>query len=99
MFYEILGWASMWGETFNPLWVRADGTLGRIPGDTYGFGISSIGSGVAGGGPQNLPPLPLFGGASGIVSGFSLALIPEPTSMALAGLAAAVLLIFGRCRN
>src|SRR5579859_5700215 len=63
MFYEIFGWASSDGTIYNPAWINADGT--GNPGRPDLFGISSIGSGVAGGGPQSLPPLPLFGGASG----------------------------------
>jgi hypothetical protein len=95
MFYEIFGWASSEGTTYSPAWVRADGAPSfLLPGP---FGISAIGSGVAGGGPQSLPPLPLFGGVSGITSGFVVGiLIPEPSSITLAGLAAAVVLIFRR---
>jgi hypothetical protein len=92
-FYEIAGWASTSGTTFDPAWVKLDGGRGSVP--PFIFNVSSIGSGVAGGGPQNLPPLPLFGGVSGI-AGFSLTWIPEPTGMTLAGLAAAVLWIFRR---
>ncbi len=88
MFYEIAGWASSLGATFNPAWLTT-------PPNGF-FGISGVGSGVAGGGPQSLPPLPVFGGTSGIQSGFTLSQVPEPTSMALAGLGAAALLIFRR---
>src|SRR5579859_1820695 len=94
MFYEIAGWASTAGVTFTPAWVLANGRPGAIPVDL--FSISSIGSGVAGRGPQSLPPLPLFGGVSGITSGFAFGLIPEPTSMSLAGVGAVVLLMLRR---
>jgi hypothetical protein len=94
MFYELVGWASTAGATFNAAWVKADGTTGTRPVDF--FGISAQGSGIAGGGPNSLPPLPLFQGASGIPTGFTLTPVPEPTSMALAGLGAAALLIFRR---
>jgi hypothetical protein len=94
-FYEIFGWTSSAGETFNAAWVDANGIPSiNHPGGL--FAISDIGSGVAGGGPQSLPPLPLFGGASGITSGFIFPYFPEPTSLSLAGLGAAVLLIFRR---
>lgn len=94
MFYEMVGWASSAGVTYNNAWVKADGTVGARPTDF--FGISAIGSGAAGGGPNSLPTLQLFQGASGIPSGFTLTPVPEPTSMALAGLGAAALLIFRR---
>jgi hypothetical protein len=96
MFYEIAGWASAGGNTtFKPAWVNANGTAASS-GLPSLFGVSAIASGAAGGGPNALPPLPLFGGASGLTSGFTLVGVPEPTSMALAGLGAAALLIFRR---
>jgi len=96
MFYEIAGWASAGGNTtFNAAWVQANGKP-ATSGLPSLFGVSAIASGAAGGGPNALPPLPLFGGASGLTSGFTLVGVPEPTSMALAGLGAAALLIFRR---
>lgn len=89
--YEVAGWASSLGTTFNPSWLTA------APGNGF-FGLSAIGSGVAGGttaGGQSFPTLPLFGG-TGIGSGFALVGVPEPSSMALAGLGAAALFIFRR---
>jgi len=88
--YEIAGWDASLGSTFNPAWLTTAPATGL-------FGISAVGSGVAGGGAQSLPTLQLFGG-TGITSGFSLTgtSIPEPSSMALAGLGAAALLIFRR---
>jgi len=92
MYYEIAGWRSISATTYNPAWIRADGSTsysGPNP-----FGISAIGSGVAGGGPQSLPPLPLFGGVSGIPTGFSLGVIPEPSVASLGCLGATLLWIF-----
>lgn len=92
-FYEIAGWGSSLGTTFNPIWLTV------TPGPS--FGISVLGSGVAGGttaGGQSFPTLPLFGG-TGITSGFTLnTLIPEPSGMALGGLGVGALLIFRRRR-
>jgi hypothetical protein len=88
MFYEIAGWSGSLGATFNPSWLTTPPSSGV-------FGISASASGVAGGGPNSLPPLVPFGG-TGIPSGFTLQPTPEPTSMALAGLGAAALLIFRR---
>jgi hypothetical protein len=87
MFYEVAGWEQALGATWNPSWLTS--TPSGL------FGISSSASGVAGGGPNSLPPLVPFGG-TGIASGFTLVNTPEPTSMALAGLGAAALLIFRR---
>lgn len=91
-FYEIAGWESKLGQAFNSSW------LTQAPAGL--FGLSGIGSGNAGGTDStgaSFPTLPLFGGTSGIQSGFNLtSSVPEPTSMALAGLGAAALLIFRR---
>jgi hypothetical protein len=91
VFYEVAGWSSSLGATWNPAWLLGNFTT---PGF---FGISSSASGAAGGGNPPAPTLPLFGG-TGITSGFNLAPVgvPEPSSMALAGLGAAALLIFRR---
>jgi hypothetical protein len=89
MFYDIWGWSADMGQSFNPFWLTSPPAWGR-------WGFSAVGSGVAGGGPQNIPPLPLFGG-TGITQGFMFGpFIPEPSNMALTGLGAAVWLIFRR---
>ena len=95
MFFEVAGWSASLGQTFNNSWVNADGSVGTVTGTGF-FGVSAIASGVAGGGPNSLPPQPLFGSIG--VSGFNLGPVgvPEPSSMALAGLGAAALLIFRR---
>jgi hypothetical protein len=94
MSYEVAGWGSSLGHTFNPAWLTS------APNGF--FGVSAVGSGIAGGttaGGQSFPTLPLFGG-TGIGTGFALtgptSVVPEPSSMALAGLGAAALLIFRR---
>jgi len=92
--YQVAGWSSTLGATFNPSWLVTQPANGF-------FGTSAIASGVAGGttaGGQSFPTLPLFGG-TGIGTGFALtgaSVVPEPSSMALAGLGAAALLIFRR---
>jgi hypothetical protein len=88
--YEVAGWSSSLGAAFNAAWLTS------APNGL--FGLSAIGTGAAGGTDASgnaLPPYPLFGG-TGITSGFGLTNAPEPTSMALAGLGAAALLIFRR---
>jgi len=94
MSYEIAGWSSSLGHTFNASWL----TTG-VPAGNY-FGVSPVATGAAGGtdaAGNSLPPYNLFGGATGIPTGFTLIqTVPEPSSMALAGLGAAALLIFRR---
>ena len=88
MFYEVAGWSASLGPTWQLGWL--DGNFGGKAGI---LGISSSGSGVAGGGIPPASPFPLFGG-TGINQGFSILLaIPEPRSIALAGLAFALLLV------
>jgi hypothetical protein len=91
MSYEVAAWESSLGTTFLASWLLTP------PAGL--FGVSLVGSGVAGGGAQSLPTLQLFGG-TGITAGFNLTSggppIPEPSSMALFGLGAAALVIFRR---
>jgi hypothetical protein len=87
--FKVAGWSSSLGTAFNPAW------LTTLP---TGFGLSALGTGQAGGSTATgtLPNLNIFGGATGIQNGFFLQTVPEPSSMALAGLGAAALLIFRR---
>ena len=64
-------------------------------------GISSIGAGTAGGvtGSGTAPALDIFGGPTGIESGFILGVpVPEPSNVALSALGA-VLLVGSRWRG
>ncbi|HZR20131.1 MAG TPA: PEP-CTERM sorting domain-containing protein [Verrucomicrobiae bacterium] len=92
MSYEIAGWDSSLGHTFNAAWLTTH--------PAGFFGVSPIASGAAGGVDatgNSIPTYNLFGGATGIPTGFTLtSSVPEPSSMALAGLGAAALLIFRR---
>jgi hypothetical protein len=103
MSYEVFGWSKSLGATFNPAWLT--GNALHDPADlnvwtTAGFAnVSGIATGTAGGGsPIPAPAWNLFGGSG--LTGFNLVavgtVVPEPTSMALAGLGAAALLIFRR---
>jgi hypothetical protein len=88
--FKVAGWdTSLLGSSFNPAWLTSTPT---------GFGLSALGTGQAGGSTATgtLPNLNIFGGATGIQTGFLVQTVPEPTSMALAGLGAAALLIFRR---
>jgi len=93
--FEVAGWSANLGSTFNPSW------LAQNPGNgtTTFFGVSALGTGQSGGfnGTGTLPNLNIFGGTTGIQTGFALVGgVPEPSSMALAGLGAAARLIFRR---
>jgi len=96
MSYEVAMWSSSLGTTWNPLWL-----VGNFRNASGTFGLSTIATGAAGGlGVPATPPLSLFG-STGISTGIlgsptGGAVVPEPTSMALAGLGAAALLIFRR---
>jgi len=91
----VRGWSSNLGST----WAAAVANQGIIGG--Y-FGSSAIAPNFllgGDGGNGNVPTSPMFGGTSGIQSGFALTyvdVVPEPSSMALAGIGAASLLIFRR---
>ena len=93
--FEVAGWSSTLGAAFNPAWLAANPGNGT----TSFFGVSALGTGQSGGfnGTGTLPNLNIFGGATGIQAGFAMTGgVPEPSSMALAGLGAAALLIFRR---
>jgi hypothetical protein len=80
--YLVAGWTPNLGHDWNPSWL--DSVFINATGF---FGFSSIGSGVAGGfnGTGPIPPLNLFGGATGIQSGFELypVNVPEPSALGL----------------
>lgn len=91
----VRGWSASYGADYN---VALAAWNALTPG--Y-IGSSIIAPGfIFGGfdGTGTIPTLPTFGGSVGINSGFALVAppIPEPTSIALAGLGAASLLLFRR---
>ena len=95
--YAVFGWnPTTAGVLYNSSWLNPDLSVGPHPPDR--FGLSSISSGIAGGatGGGTVPNLNVFGGPSGIPNGFSINLyapVPEPSTIALLGLGATVLLI------
>jgi len=93
--FEIAGWSANLGATWNPAWLTTH------PGGSQDyFGVSAIGAGLAGGTDSNgasIPALALVGAAPSISSGWGMtSVVPEPGTMALAGLGAAALMIFRR---
>jgi hypothetical protein len=98
----VRGWSASLGAT----WAQANANRGII--DGY-FGSSAVAPNFLMGGDGGagfIQPAPVFGGSNGIIptglnNGFTLTfvsagIIPEPSSMALAGLGAASLLLFRR---
>jgi len=95
--FEIAGWSANLGPNWNAAWLNP---ATRPGGAQDYFGLSGIGAGIAGGLDSNnasIPALALIGPAPAISSGFALTSpIPEPGTMAIAGLGAAALMIFRR---
>lgn len=96
--YLIAGWSGSLGSEWNAAWL--DGMFSR----TGYFGLSAIGTGVAGGiFDTNMPPIPplnLFGG-TGIQAGFSLfpVGVPEPATAAIVAVGVAVLTLLARAHR
>jgi len=98
-FVEIIGWSGSYGTTFAAFLTSLSGGLAS----GGFFGVES-GQNVAGGGPSGLPAVNQWGnqtGGSGL--GFNsglvltqVAAIPEPTTMALAGLGGLAMLALRR---
>jgi hypothetical protein len=95
MSYLVAGWSASLGHDWDQRWLS--GTF-VAPGE---FGVSSIGTGIAGGysGGVPSPSYVLFGGATGLQSGWNLAPvtpIPEPSPSALAVLGTVALTLSRR---
>jgi hypothetical protein len=93
--FEVAGWSSSLGPTFNPAWLTT-----HPAGQNDFFGVSSVGNGTAGGfdGTGILPNTGIFGGATGIQTGFNLTpgAVPEPSSLTLVSVGAFALLMLRR---
>lgn len=93
--FEVAGWDSSGGPAWNPSWLTTPASRNML----Y-YGVSMIAGGAAGGVDPvtgaTIPPLNIFGAAPSINGGWTLQSVPEPATMALAGLGAAALLIFRR---
>jgi hypothetical protein len=72
--FEIVGWSASEGPTFNPAWLTGSFTRSGF------FGVSSIGTGIAGGNTADgqVITLNIFGGVTGIQSGFNLLPVAPP---------------------
>ncbi|HZF00591.1 MAG TPA: PEP-CTERM sorting domain-containing protein [Methylomirabilota bacterium] len=85
----LAGWLTVSNELSLGVWTTLNSSTGYL-------GISQVGTGVGSG--NNLSPELLFGGASGILSGWNLDVVPtpEPGTLALAGLGGFSLWLFRR---
>jgi len=100
-YFMVAGWsANIAGANWNN--VLSSGSVANgvstVAGDY--FGVSTVGFGQPGGGSPALPVFHIFGTGAGQIQGFTLttatAPVPEPTTLALAGLSGASLLLFRR---
>jgi len=101
MNYILVGWSANLGATWASIATQLAGGWG---GNGY-FGVSSLGYGYSGGGPNSLPTPSIWSVTTaepgGLTTGFSLyavapAGVPEPSTLALAALGGASLLLFRR---
>jgi hypothetical protein len=95
----VVGWSASYGANWTTVASLIQGA-GLSAGGF--FGTSAVGLSYAGGGSSGLPAVNVFagGGAGGIIPNTFLlnqvTIIPEPTTMALAGLGGLSLLLFRR---
>jgi len=108
-YYLILGWSANEGNWNTVSNVLAGAGSWNVTGAGSWFGVSSVGLNYAGGGNGGTPPgaVNLFSGSTGLanqqgISGFQLtpiSSVPEPTTLALAGLGGLGLMLFRRQRK
>lgn len=98
-YFMVVGWSANYGTTYAQFLTAYNN---GNPATSGYYGTSAVGFGFSGGGGFSLPAPSLFGVSTampgGLTSGFTLNAIPvpEPATIALAGLGAASLLIFRR---
>jgi hypothetical protein len=94
MYFMLVGWSSSLGSSWTT--VYNDIVNNTWTGVNY-VGWSAVGYDFAGGGPNNVPAVSLFGG-TGLTAGVQMfeTPIPEPSTMVLAGLGGLSLLLFRR---
>ena len=103
-YYMIVGWSANLGSTWAAVQAQLDSNTWTPSSGLGYFGVSALANTYAGGGPSSLPAVSVWGAgagtgsSTGIPSGFQLyqVPVPEPTTMALAGLGGLSLLLFRR---
>jgi hypothetical protein len=99
-YFMIVGWSSNLGANWGVVSADLASGWATLPGQNAFFGTSAIGFGYSGGGPFTLPVSALFNPTlsmpGALTSGFQLMVVPEPTTLALAGLGGLSLLLFRR---
>jgi len=97
-YYILIGWSANLGST----WSQVEGELASGQWIAAGqFGVSGLGLGSAGGGPNSLTAPNIFGtgvNPGGLTTGITLysVTVPEPTTMALTALGGAAMLLIRR---
>jgi hypothetical protein len=89
--FIVRGWSATAGATYAEALATFNG-----PTAVGFFGVSRIGNNIVLSDGAGIPVTTLFGVGGNQIGGFNLVPVPEPSSMALAGLGAASLLIFRR---
>lgn len=97
-YYLLVGWSANLGATWST--VESELSSGQWAATGY-FGVSQLGVGYSGGGPNGLLAPDIFGTGTnpgGLTQGVTLYTVsaPEPASMALIGLGGASMLLFRR---
>lgn len=90
-FYAIAGWSADIGGAD---WLTVSNKIATGSAATGYYGFSAAGYASSLDAPS--PPRALFGAGTGLIQGFTLNAVPEPSTFALAGLGAAALLAFRR---
>lgn len=100
--FLLVGWSSSLGDTWSA--VSAQLASGNWSQNGGFFGVSTLGNGYSGGGPNGLLAPSIFGSSAGMPGGLASGItmyttpVPEPTSMALVALGGVSLLLFRRSK-
>jgi len=100
MYYMLVGWSSSLGNSWTTVY---NDIVNNTWSGNNEVGWSAVGYGYSGGGPQSVPAPSVFGVTASEPGGFTSGItlyatpsIPEPSTLALAGLGSLSLLLFRR---
>lgn len=98
--FLLVGWSSNLGNTWSAVSAQLQSGNWSAVGS---FGVSALGNGYSGGGPNGLLAPNVFGASTGMPGGlasgvtmYATTAVPEPTTLALAALGGVSLLLFRR---